>query len=624
MRAKNFLLTALGCTTILATLANPAISTAATAAPASATPDGSTDWGTPKPCTLDADTPTAVDGTFTTEEARTYRMVPFTVPEGTTRIEVGYSWDDLPPAPENSIDRSTVDLGLWDNDGYDTYDGFRGWSGSRQGKIAKDMAPIWVQAGSAERGYLPGKIEPGTWWVELGAGGIAPNGASYHVEIACYSPALRPDAPASQKTPKPDPVDPAYIANSKPGWYYGDFHLHAYHSNSKGLAGPEMVTAAKAGGLDIIPVTEYVTNRHWDELGAAQRANPDVLLWPSREIITYYGHVITFGETRNTIEYRQGFEGVNLGDIQKSAKEDGALFGVAHPTVPGGALARFCRGCAFELGESIDWSLVDTLEIHNGNVPDSPLTQLAIDLWDQHLREGHKITAVSGTDDKSGDQYGFTATAVYAKNLSRTAVADALQDGHAYVMILGREQSPHLEMTATSPDGKSGIFGDTLVADTATAEVTITGGQGQTLEIVSNGTITGTQPITADPFTTTIDLSRDKTNEGPLGSYWRIQTRNAAQLTTVGNPIFLADQLPPSRAATGSRKDSDKEGTNTSATSEKGVDTDQAKNDSSAKDDSTAKKDASTSAVLVAVLIGGTAVVLAAIGLTMRKKRRAQ
>ena len=33
-------------------------------------------------------------------------------------------------------------------------------------------------------------------------------------------------------------------------------------------------------------VTEYVTGRHWDTLGAVQRANPDLVIWPGREVIT--------------------------------------------------------------------------------------------------------------------------------------------------------------------------------------------------------------------------------------------------------------------------------------------------------------------------------------------------
>lgn len=507
-------------------------------------PNGS-DWGTPLDCGLDAPQPTVVDGTFTVAEAKTYRMVPFTVPKGTTRVEVGYSWDDIEPKPANSQDSSTVDLGIWDQHGYRDHDGFRGWSGSRQGKIAKGMDPVWIQADSADRGYRPGPIQPGTWWVELGAGGVAPNGATYHVEIACYSPKKRPEAPAGGKAPKADPVDATHIANTAAGWYYGDFHLHAYHSNSKGLAGPEMAAAAKAKGLDIVPVTEYVTNAHWDQLGATQRAFPELLIWPGREIITYYGHAISLGETPHAIDYRHGFEDVTLGNIQRSAKADGALFSIAHPTAfPGSALENFCRGCNFQLGDSIDWNLVDLIEVHTSDIVNSPFTKTAIELWDEKLREGHKITAVSGADSKSGDKYGATVTAVYAKKLSRSEVTNALIAGHAYVMVRGRADSPSLSMTAAGTDGTTAMFGDTLLTEPASATVTVNGANGQTLEIVQNGKVVDTRTIDSDPYEMSLSLSRDRATEGPLGSYWRIQTLDAGNYTAIGNPIFLADHAP--------------------------------------------------------------------------------
>ncbi len=489
-------------------------------------------------------------GSFTPDDAKTYRMVPFRVPEGTTRVEVGYEWADVPPAPEDDDDGSTVDLGLWDADGYTEVDGFRGWSGSRQGKIAEGMDPVWVQAGSAERGFNPGPIKSGTWWVELGAGGVAPNGTTYRVEIRCRSAKTAPEAPADEAAPKPDPVDPAHVADPDPGWYYGDFHLHGYHSHPEGLTGPEVVEAAMRNGLNIVPVTEYVTNRHWNDLGEAQREHPETLLWPGREVITYFGHSIVLGETPDVIEYRHGFEGVDLGDIQKAVKAEGALYGVAHPTIfPPESFGNMCRGCFFQLGEDIDWSLVDTMELHTGEVPQSPFTRTAIDFWDQKLHDGHKITGISGSDDKHGSGYGATATAVYAEELSRSAVADALLRGHAYVMVLGVEDSPHLELHVKATNGQEGIFGDTLVADEATATMTVTGGEGQAVDIIRNGEVVETREVDVDPWTTTIEMTRDPETEGLLGTYWRTETRDGDQLTTVANPVFLADEEPPLHTA---------------------------------------------------------------------------
>lgn len=497
-------------------------------------------------CELDAVEPTVVTGVFEPADAKTIRMLPFSVPSGTTRVEVAYTWTDRPPLPADERDRSTVDLGLWDADGTSGPDGFRGWSGDREGRIDRDMPPVWVQAGSAERGYLPGAIEPGTWNVQLGAGGVAPGGVDYRVLISCHSARTRPEAPADEPELTPDPVDPDHVANPAAGWYLGDFHLHAYHSNPKGLPGPEMADAAVAAGLDIVPVTEYVTTAHWNQLGAAQRSHPGVLIWPGREVITYHGHAIVLGETPDEVEYRPGFEGATLRSIQQHSRAEGALFGIAHPTTwPPDEFGNTCRGCFFESGDDVDWDAVDTMELHTGDIPPSPFTPTAVQFWERKLTEGHRITGVSGSDDKLGDDYGATATAVYADELSRSAVTDALRAGHAYVLVRGTSDAIRLELRATSPAGERGMFGDTLVGDTAAIEVTVTGGRGQELDLVRNGTIVRTVSIEADPFSFAVDADRDRSTEGPLGTFWRVQTRDGTQLTTIGNPVFLADAPRP-------------------------------------------------------------------------------
>src|SRR4051812_34935710 len=92
--------------------------------------------------------PVELTGTIPTADRSTYRELPVAVAAGTTRIEVGYSWTRN--GPETDFDKTVVDLGLWDEDGPHATAGFRGWSGSRQGKVAEGQAPIFVQADSAE------------------------------------------------------------------------------------------------------------------------------------------------------------------------------------------------------------------------------------------------------------------------------------------------------------------------------------------------------------------------------------------------------------------------------------------------------------------------------------------
>ena len=507
----------------------------------------------PVPACSPGGAPVVFSGAVTTADAKTYRDLPFEVAPGTTRVEVGYSWADAVPLPSipvvSGLVQTVFDLGLWDEEGVGTPAGFRGWSGSRQGKTASGQEPIWVQADTAERGYRPGPIEPGTWNVDLGVAAVAPLGATYEVRVRCLDVAVGPPFVSH-------PVDATHLANPAPGWYMGDLHLHAYHSNSNGPAGPAMVAFARDAGLDFVPVTEYVTDQHHRELGPTQEANPDLLLWPGREVITYFGHAIVLGETPHEIDWRHGAPGVSLRGIEDGTVADGALFGVAHPTIfPTAAFAALCRGCEFTLGDVIDWDEVTTIEVSTGHtlVSDAeiggpglgveiqnPFMLTAIDLWQHLLLQGHRITGVSGSDDKLGPDYGTTATAVYARELSRPALIEALKAGHVYVRALGTELSPIVEMTGATADGQRGIFGDTLYADSATVTVRVKGAQGQLLHVSQDGLPAGIVPISSDDFIHTFTAGRTPSS-GPLGTFWRVDTSDLQSITTIGNPIFLAD-----------------------------------------------------------------------------------
>jgi len=284
-----------------------------------------------------------------------------------------------------------------------------------------------------------------------------------------------------------------------------------------------------------------------------------VLIWPGREIITYYGHVIEVGETPDVIDYRQGFEDVSLRDVQAQTKADGALFQVAHPAFFPSPIDTLCRGCHFDLGGVIDWSLVDSMELQTGPVlvdssqvsgpPNAlqiqnPFTQGAIDLWVHRLMAGDKITAVSGSDSKGvegnpNDLWGTNDTAVYADQLSRAALQRGVQAGHAYVQTRGVHRSPTLEMTAVTPDGEQGMFGDVLHSDSAQVTVHVTGASGQLLTIFRNADIAALPVlIDSNDFTYSFAAARSS-DEGPLGTFYRVQTADLQSITTIGNPIFL-------------------------------------------------------------------------------------
>lgn len=502
--------------------------------------------------------PVILTGSVSSSDAKTYRDLPFEVRPGATRVEVGYEWADkvpLPSSPASVLVQTVLDLGLWDGQGpVGDPASFRGWSGSRQGKTAQNQSPVWVQADTAERGYRPGPVESGIWNVDLGVAAVAPLGATYAVTVTCLATPAGPEFVS-------EPVDPSHVANPSEGWYFGDFHMHGRHSNPNAPDWNGFVTYAREAGLDFLPVTEYVTDQHQRELGPVQVANPDLLIWPGREVITYYGHATVFGETPSVVDWRHGAPGVTLRGIEDQSVRDGALFGVAHPTIfPTPVFANFCRGCEFTLGDQIDWDEVSTIEVLTGPVlvddkelggpgvgvkMQNPFVTTAIDYWQRLLLAGHKITAVSGSDDKLGPGLGSSATAVYASQLSRDALEAGVRAGHAYVRTLGVHNSPAVEMTASTADGQTGMFGDTLHAGKARVTVRITGAAGQALLISRDGLPAGVVPITSDDFSHVFTAVRTPTS-GPLGTFWRVDTlapsngSSGPYLTTIGNPVFLA------------------------------------------------------------------------------------
>ncbi len=533
--------------------AGPAVLAAALAVTAPASP-GSAAQGAP--ACAPGGPAVVMAGTVASSDAKTYRALPFEVEPGTTRVEVGYRWGDtvaMPDLPVNLV-QTVFDLGLWDEGGVGSPEGFRGWSGSRQGKVAEGQAPIWVQADAAERGYLPGPVAPGTWHVDLGIAAVAPLGATYEVTVRCL------DVPVGAPFVA-QPVDATHLARPEAGWYHADLHMHGRHSHPSAPDWDGFVQHARSAGLDVLPVTDYVTTQHHRELGPVQAANPDLVIWPSREVITYHGHATVFGETPHEVDWRHGAPGVTLGDIQADSVADGALFGVAHPTIfPTPLFASFCRGCEFTLDDEIDWQAVDTMEVLTGPVladdtelggpglglaVQNPFVLTALDLWQRHLLAGHKITAVSGSDDKLGPGLGSSATAVYAEALSRPAIAGALRAGHAYIRTEGVHDSPALEMVAVTTDGQRGIFGDVLRTDAADVTVRVRGASGQLLLISRDGLPAGVVPITSDDFTHRFPAQRSASS-GPLGTFWRVDTlaltngSSTPYLTTIGNPVFLA------------------------------------------------------------------------------------
>jgi hypothetical protein len=107
------------------------------------------------------------------------------------------------------------------------------------------------------------------------------------------------------------------------------------------------------------------------------------------------------------------------------------------------------------------------------------------------------------------------------------------------VRARGVERSPVLGVHAVTIDGQEGTFGDTLLAPRATVTVSVSGARGQRLRILRNGVEVDNAPVTAESFTHTFVAERAP-DEGPLGTFWGVETHDGLGQTTIANPIFLA------------------------------------------------------------------------------------
>jgi hypothetical protein len=521
-----------------------------------------------------------ITGEFGTNLNKTYVMLPFEVPRGTTAVRVKYCWD----RPESGTSRHTLDLGLygprhgpgrlWGEDE------FRGWGGSSHPDVTLSAEGYSTEAqytasprvevpGKTTRGFIPGRIEPGTWAAELGVAAVIPQSEGdadgkvrWRVEIELA------DDPAFADEPyRPARYDTRPVRRES-GWYSGDFHVHAEHSNYGAATMTETFDyafaplAAGGAGLDFITLSDYVSGYPaWNEIGRYQPLHPDNLIVRSDEVITYRGHTnnhgsADFDDYRTVPVYERRPDrslslltpGRKPSDIFSEVHRHGGWTQVNHPTIfppvtP--AQAAFCRGCFWEYSDAdTDWSQVDALEVATG-VSDigglaNPFTRTAIDLYERLLGLGHRIAAVGSSDSHTAGRapgitdapIGEATTAVYAPELSEDGIRCGVQARHTYVKITGNA-GPDLRFYAQPWGGRSqrAMVGDVIHAPGATFEVRVDGALGSTLLVVKDGATVASVPITSDVFRHRF--------EGRGSGRWRLQIERGTLIQTVSSPIWI-------------------------------------------------------------------------------------
>jgi len=314
------------------------------------------------------------------EAGGTYYTIPFPVPGGLERITVSYSYKRFsggPGRPSRVV--NVVDLGLLDANRR-----FLGWSGSARKQV-------FTGPYASTSGYLMTEIDPGQWYIIIGAYKIPDGGLDVRYEI--------------EYTPK------------SPRWLTGDTHVHSSASDGQYDAAA-LAGKAQGAGLDFIALSNhnnYAENLHLPVV-------PGLTLLPAVEWTHYRGHMNFYGVTapfQNSFIANTEEEMLSLVSY---ARESGGLISVNHPK---------CTLCPY-LWDSE--SVFDLVEVWNG--PMRKVNTDAIAWWHRQLTGGRKLPLIGGSDyhrDRHPVRFARPVTRVYADSPSATDIIDAIARGHSYV-----------------------------------------------------------------------------------------------------------------------------------------------------------------------------------------------
>ena len=174
-------------------------------------------------------------GTFEPGTAPDWYYVPVELPKGVREIEVSYTYDRPEPNLPSGTAGNTLDIGIFDPDG------FRGWSGGARSSFR-------ISRSGATPGYLPGPVTPGRWRVQLGPYSVAATGLHWELTVTLR---FGPSGPRYDAAPAARAVE-----GTGRGWYRGDLHVHSVHSDGRDSL-PGVLDAAREAGLAFFASTEH-------------------------------------------------------------------------------------------------------------------------------------------------------------------------------------------------------------------------------------------------------------------------------------------------------------------------------------------------------------------------------
>lgn len=206
-------------------------------------------------------------------------------------------------------------------------------------------------------------------------------------------------------------------------WYPVELHTHTQHSDGDfTVAG--LVKAAKRRGFAAVACTDHNTCSGLRELDAAVRREQMVGI-PGIEWTTYWGHMLVLNEQGYT-----DWRGVRPEDIDPAIAAIHAnrgIVGVAHPFALSNPVN---TGYHWEF-HIADWDAVDFLEVWSrDDAPRKVQSLRAMQLWEQLLNRGCRITATSGRDWHREDSKAYGHTYIGIEDILTTdTILEAVRKG---------------------------------------------------------------------------------------------------------------------------------------------------------------------------------------------------
>jgi hypothetical protein len=529
-----------------------------------------------------------VTGRFPSSLQGSYVQVPFDVPAGTTAVRVKHCFDQ-PPEPIAQQLRHTLDLGLYESRAGGSApwgrEEFRGWGGSSHPDVTISSEGFSTEAqyraaprghvpGKTTRGYRPGPLPAGAWAAELGVAAVVspsegdPDGVAWRMEVE-----LSRDPAFANEPYRAAPYD-ARPARPGPGWYAGDFHVHAEHSALGDATMTEVFDyafrplAQGGAGLDFVNLSDYVTDTGWREIGRHQARHPGKAVLRSSEVITYRGHLHNNVGGRY-VDYRTGPVYERRADggltarrgarpasaILAEIKRAGGFTQINHPTIFPSAVPGFaglCRGCPWDYTPAeTQYDLVDGFEVATGpagansvagDPGPSPFVLTAISMWEDALDMGHHVAALGSSDSHNAGRapnavtqtpIGEATTVVYADELSERGVQRAVEGGHTYVKLFGNG-GPDLRFEARAPGRPVAIMGDTVDAPAAdlSARVLNAGSGGPyELQVLRGRDVVSRTPVSGAEATVALT--------GAAPGRYRLQLMRGTAVQALSSPIWV-------------------------------------------------------------------------------------